>query len=262
MYIVNCPFDITWKDVFCFAFYFKWTHFGVIEISYQKPFFFCVFWSQIFTVKLNLRPKIGPTCAISIVKWLFWCFLKGIFFFFFFFLGFVFLCWFLILGISQKHYENSNKWKLLNLPTIHLPHWVLHYFYYDKNENIWGVFLFFFFFVFFFCLFFFLKPENRIKMFVCIGNYDTNGFASNPNKKLQNIFFVKCQAKYDFPKDVERRQVYMSYITKTHLYNFDPLKPQFYIVKLEFTGVYIIFLIFAQKFWLWLLVRTASPGRF
>ena len=32
-------------------------------------------------------------------------------------------------------------------------------------------------------------------------------------------------------------------ITKTYLYNFDPLKPHFYIVKLGFTGVYIIFLI-------------------
>ena len=26
-------------------------------------------------------------------------------------------------------------------------------------------------------------------------------------------------------------------ITKTRLYNFDPLKPQFYIIKLGFTGV-------------------------
>ena len=30
-------------------------------------------------------------------------------------------------------------------------------------------------------------------------------------------------------------------ITKTFLYNFDPLKPHFYIVKLWFTGVDIIF---------------------
>ena len=37
------------------------------------------------------------------------------------------------------------------------------------------------------------------------------------------------------------------YITKTRLYNFDPLKPHFYIVKLVFTGVYIIFLISAQN---------------
>ena len=36
-------------------------------------------------------------------------------------------------------------------------------------------------------------------------------------------------------------------ITKTCLYNFDPIKPHFYIVKLGFTGVYIIFLISAQS---------------
>ena len=36
-------------------------------------------------------------------------------------------------------------------------------------------------------------------------------------------------------------------ITKTCLYNFDPLEPHFYIVKLGFTGVYIIFLITAQN---------------
>ena len=34
----------------------------------------------------------------------------------------------------------------------------------------------------------------------------------------------------------------MNHITKTRLYNFDPLKPYFYIVKLGFTVVYIIFL--------------------
>ena len=33
-----------------------------------------------------------------------------------------------------------------------------------------------------------------------------------------------------------------SSITKTCLYSFDPVKPHFYIVKLGFTGVYIIFL--------------------
>ena len=34
---------------------------------------------------------------------------------------------------------------------------------------------------------------------------------------------------------------------KTCLYNFDPLKPHFFIVKLGFTGVYIIFHISAQN---------------
>ena len=36
-------------------------------------------------------------------------------------------------------------------------------------------------------------------------------------------------------------------ITKTYLYSFDPLKPHYYIVKLGFTGVYIIFHISAQN---------------
>ena len=36
-------------------------------------------------------------------------------------------------------------------------------------------------------------------------------------------------------------------ITKTCLYNFDPLKPHFYIVKLGFTGAAIIFLISVQS---------------
>ena len=36
-------------------------------------------------------------------------------------------------------------------------------------------------------------------------------------------------------------------ITKTFLYIFDPLKPHFHIVKLGFTGVYIIFIISAEN---------------
>ena len=57
------------------------------------------------------------------------------------------------------------------------------------------------------------------------------------------------------------RQIEDAPITKTYLYNFDPLKPPFYIVKLGFTGVYIIFL-FLLKNILWVLVRTASASRF
>ena len=46
-------------------------------------------------------------------------------------------------------------------------------------------------------------------------------------------------------------------IKKTYLYNFDPLKPHFYIIKLGFTGVYISLLISAQIHRLWVLVRSA-----
>ena len=52
------------------------------------------------------------------------------------------------------------------------------------------------------------------------------------------------------------------YITKTCLCNFDTIKPHYYIVKLGFTGVYIIFLISSQKHRLWVLVRTASVRQF
>ena len=53
----------------------------------------------------------------------------------------------------------------------------------------------------------------------------------------------------------------MEVITKTYLYNFDPLKHHFYIAKLGLTGVYIILNISAQKhrLWYWLeavLTRT------
>ena len=41
--------------------------------------------------------------------------------------------------------------------------------------------------------------------------------------------------------------LHIYYITKTRLYKFDLLEPHFYIVKLGFTGVYIIFLISAQN---------------
>ena len=49
-------------------------------------------------------------------------------------------------------------------------------------------------------------------------------------------------------------------ITKTRLYNFDPLKLHFYKVKLGFTLVYIIVLSSAQKHRLWVLIRTASQN--
>ena len=46
---------------------------------------------------------------------------------------------------------------------------------------------------------------------------------------------------------INRKSEKMPLITKTYLYNFDPVKPHFYIVKLAFTGVYIIFLISSQN---------------
>ena len=60
----------------------------------------------------------------------------------------------------------------------------------------------------------------------------------------------------------QKVMIFFLLITKTCLYNFDPLEPHFYIVKLGFTGVYIIFLISDQKHRLWVLVRTALSRQF
>ena len=57
-----------------------------LTISYQKPFVFSVsvFCSQIFTLQLNLWPKIGLTYAFSIVKLFFGIFCLRTYFLLFF----------------------------------------------------------------------------------------------------------------------------------------------------------------------------------
>ena len=79
---------------------------------------------------------------------------------------------------------------------------------------------------------------------------------------LQNLesqlgFITKLHA---FKRSKRVKTAVFAYITKTCLYDIDPLKPHFYIVKLGFTGVYIIILFSAQKHRLWVLVRTASEA--
>ena len=56
------------------------------------------------------------------------------------------------------------------------------------------------------------------------------------------------------------REAFNEYITKTCLYNFDPLKHHFYIVKLGFTWVYIIFLISAQNIDCWYSLEPPHRG--
>ena len=72
----------------------------------------------------------------------------------------------------------------------------------------------------------------------------------------------QCRCWLKFLVKVSKRlhllDFWMEVITKTYLYmyNFDSLKLHFY--KTGFTGVYIIFLISAQKHRLWVLVRTEA----
>ena len=55
-------------------------------------------------------------------------------------------------------------------------------------------------------------------------------------------------------------QFYKSEPSRNHTYNFYPLKPHFYIVKLGFTWVYIIFLISAQNIDCWHSLEPPRPG--
>ena len=88
---------------------------------------------------------------------------------------------------------------------------------------------------------------------------------------LYNVYFVYLFEKSSFVtkytcsfKSQRVQRWYSGHMQTAHhenmpicLYNFDPNKPHFYILKLGFTGVYFIFLIFARKHRLWILVRTA-----
>ena len=62
--------------------------------------------------------------------------------------------------------------------------------------------------------------------------------------KNKNVHCCMNVNKLEREKNINQ---FMPGITKTYLYNVDPLKPHFYIVKVGFTGVYIIFLISAQN---------------
>ena len=59
---------------------------------------------------------------------------------------------------------------------------------------------------------------------------------------------VRVKLLHPFYKNIcSKRNNIVQCITKTYLYNFDPLQSHFYLVKLGFTGVNIIFLISAQN---------------
>ena len=63
----------------------------------------------------------------------------------------------------------------------------------------------------------------------------------------RHCFLLDTAKSARFCYSIYRRTKIAAHITKTCLYNFDPLKPHFYIVKLGFTGVYIIFFLFLLK---------------
>ena len=86
-----------------------------------------------------------------------------------------------------------------------------------------------------------------------------NSFAVNPSAHSdQSICYPHEETSHPFLSKTHRL-----ISSRKHAYIIlNLIKLRFYIVKLGFTGVYIIFLIFAQKHRLWVLVRTASSRWF
>ena len=81
-------------------------------------------------------------------------------------------------------------------------------------------------------------------------------FMHSEKKCALHLFQVNFVYKNDVHFSLNDKDI--QDITKTRLYNFDPLKPHFYIVKLGLRGVHIIFFFSAQKHRLWVHVRTSS----
>ena len=98
-----------------------------------------------------------------------------------------------------------------------------------------------------------MKLPNIVGSFIFIRRENV----MHENKKFDNL-----GARLSSSSTSCRRFILQFLITKTCVYNFDPLKPHFYIVKLGFTGVYIIFLISAKKHRLWVLVGTVTQSMY
>ena len=89
----------------------------------------------------------------------------------------------------------------------------------------------------------FLRPDAARTYFFCAKTWKRhtkNKWMARPGLNTGNFWNV-------LPMKTPISLTNQRHITKTCLYSFDPLKPHFYIVKLRFTGVYIIFLISAQN---------------
>ena len=89
----------------------------------------------------------------------------------------------------------------------------------------------------------------------CIGSPKR---AVKEDNKVVNLIRSLLIPHWMLPRHVESWNI-LKIITTTRLYNFDPHKPHFYIAKLGFPGVYIIFFISAQKHRLWFVLRFCGP---
>ena len=108
-----CPFDISWKDGFYLAFYFKWKYFVLIDHIWSETICllcFCVLFSNIYT-KIKVTAKSWSDLCNFYSKVIFrnFCLRK---YFLLFFAEFELLMFYNnIVKISEK----LNKWNLLKI---------------------------------------------------------------------------------------------------------------------------------------------------
>ena len=147
-----CPFNISWKDVFCLAFYFNWKYFVLTDHILSETiclFCFCVLFSNIYT-KIKATAKSWSDLCNLYSKVIFCNFCQRKYFLLFFAEFELLMFYNIIVKISEK----LKKWNLLKIwlqviyPTDFCMIWL--HFYHGKK---WKYLIFY-------------KPMTRIKLFV------------------------------------------------------------------------------------------------
>ena len=140
LYITDyCLFDISWKDVFCLAFYFKWKYFVLTDHILSETIslsYFCVLFSNIYT-KIKFKAKSWSDLCNFYSKVIFF----GIFvyenIFYFPLLNLNYWCFTTILWKFQKNWTSGTSWKFgSKLPTLQISAWFGFIFTMRKSENI------------------------------------------------------------------------------------------------------------------------------
>ena len=95
----------------------------------------------------------------------------------------------------------------------------------------------------------FIKGRHLLRLFVCFPAHQPLLKRGILKTKKKNKTKKTTKKKNKKKKKKKKTKGAYSFITITCLYNFDSLKPHFYILKLGFIWVYINFLISVQMFW-------------
>ena len=176
--------------------------------------------------------------VISTLNWIFGKKIIRFSFLFFFFFFFFFFCFSsLILIIDAplqycKHFRNFEQADLVeNLRSNYLPYrfCIVCCYYYDETNGIS------------FSIFLNHSVEETVLLLLLLlllfctkCSYD-KWFCIESWQNIANWLILSKAPRKKMKTKKNKKN------TKTYLYNFDSLKPHFYIVKLEFTGIYIFF---------------------